>query len=156
MHLTRYLNLDKRIKLSFFQCWVNIGLPKVISILIEVKSSSIHIKKDTYHCPSCENPELWRVLWVVFVNVIVRFPTFVPEFISRLEVNAPNIMLSGQVLIYLKIFSANSNAYPRLSVAFWDSVDSVLEIVFVVLLFQRNGVCYTLIRLFCKDVSHVI
>jgi hypothetical protein len=132
--LADLLNLNEGIEFTFFQFRCNEGLTKVMSVFVEAYYSSIHVNKAADDIRFGKYAKLSVIqlvsLSIVICQIVVPPPS-VREFISAVQIHAPYVGLSREVLIHQEVVSADSKADSWVFV--FQLIESELEIVFVVL-----------------------
>jgi hypothetical protein len=104
-HLTHFLNLYKREKWPFFKNRLAKSLAEVMSIFVKVYDSSVHINE---HSNDGSDNKLvvpgfsghFPVVLGGALRIEVAPPLFVVENVSSVQIEAPDVLLSREILVY--------------------------------------------------------
>ena len=87
------------------------GLSEVLAIPEEIQNASVHVKQQADHrthskASAPSSPSSSRL----YVNIIVLSPSFLGVHITSVQVEAPDVVLLGDVLVYQKVLETDTNA----------------------------------------------
>lgn len=151
-HLANVLYLNERKEGTVLQFLLAKCLSEILSIFIEANDASVHVNEHSNYRAiakeiilrlSGHNPTLFGLF--LNANIIVLLPLLVVENVSCVEVQAPNILLSGEILVDQKVVTADTNAYLRIDPSLnMDFINSVLEVKLSPLILYGNSLPHLL------------
>ena len=113
-----------------------------MTVLKEVNDTSVHVNEAPDDAAWREKTIFWNsVLILIIVDLVVGSPSMAGILVARVQIDAPHLVLAVKVLGAGSVYEAltaetDVDAWPSLT--FWQTVDSQLKIVLVLLVLQRN------------------
>lgn len=139
MHFAFALHLNERKQCMRLYVLIDEGRTEVYSVLEKVYHASVHIYQHAYDCTLPEQSILGRIYSIFWISTIIISPFLILEFVTRLKIHAPNIVLSRQILINKKVLSTHANADSWTTIKLrWQLINPILEIILAFLFTERQ------------------